>query len=118
MAPPTDPFEPPRANPNLSAIAIPLLVSGIFNVLVGAGWAATCFGGVIAVPLWVLAVFEFILFSKVNAPGPQSQRAGQIKTIAILEICTILTGNIPSMICGIVILANIDQLRPPPDERF
>ena len=58
-APPTGP------SPNASAvpanwppdmIAIPQLISGIFNIIAAAGWAFTCFGIILSIPLTILGV--------------------------------------------------------------
>lgn len=96
--------------PDATPVRVALIVSAIFNILTAVSWAFTCFGLVLSVPLVILAVFEFMLFGKLGTPpyGPHRDRA---KVLGILEICTILTGNLPSMVCGIIVLVFLEKLR-------
>jgi len=103
-----------QAQPNPSpAITVPLLVSGIFHLLYAVGFFMPCFG-LISMPLVVLAIFELRLFANSSKLAPYEFLASA-RTLAILEIISAITLNIPSLVCGIVILANIPRL---PRQRF
>ena len=106
--PPSSSAGPGAADP--TPIRIALIISAIFNLLSAVGWALTCFGLVITVPLVILAVFEFMLIGKLGSP-PYGPHRGRAQVIGILEICTILVGNLPSMVCGIVVLVFLEKLR-------
>lgn len=86
-------------------IRIPMLISGIFSCLAALAWLSGCITFFVAIPLGVLAVFEFMTFAKLSSPQWR-QSIGTAKTIQILEICSILLGNVASMICGIIGLVN------------
>ncbi|GJM20020.1 MAG: hypothetical protein DHS20C14_22330 [Phycisphaeraceae bacterium] len=114
---PAAPYTPPApvgAPPDLSIIKIPILISAIFNVLIALAWLPFCVTIVISIPLIALAVFEFMLFTKLNAPDvdPPSLK-GRTQIIAILEICTILVGSVPNLICGILVLVNLNKMDAP-----
>jgi hypothetical protein len=96
------------------------LVSGIINILYFLGWGggtiigglATCGIGCITAffPFItvVAAIFDFMAYNKLNnlnMPGTY----GTVKTAAILDIITIASGNVVSMIFGILILTNLDK---------
>lgn len=108
--PPVPPVAAPAmpTGPDFNMIKIPLLISAIFNCLVALGWVSTCFLFFLAIPLVVLAVFEFMLFSKFTNPSTVPPRS-KVQMFAILECCTIVLGNVPSLICGILILVNLDK---------
>jgi hypothetical protein len=91
-------------------IAIPQLVSGIFNIIAAAGWAFTCFGIILSIPLTILGVYELIAYSRARTTDP-AQYLDSAKTYAVLDICTILTGNLASMVCGILMLTQIPAAR-------
>ncbi len=107
---------PPSAPGPLSTPADPgpvkvtLLISAIFNILAGIGWATGCVTVVISIPLWVLAGFEIATFAKLNGPGPYRQHAGAAKALCILEICCVLVAGLPQLVCGIIGLVNLDKL--------
>ena len=97
----------PRTNPT-SGIAAPLLVSAIFNIVVGLLWAWTCIGIILTIPMIVLCIFEFIVWSSCD----QTDRrvlAGRVQTLAICEI-VIGIFNIGSLICGVILLSNSKRL--------
>jgi len=100
----------PEQTRDLSGIRVPMLISGIFHCLVALSWFSTCFLFFIGIPLLVLGIFEIIMFGKLNAP-PHEQNAlrSKCKTYAILDICSILLFNLPSMICGIIQITNQNQ---------
>jgi hypothetical protein len=95
---------------DLSGVRIPMLISGIFQCLAALSWFSTCILFFIGIPMLVLGIFEIIMFGKLSAP-PHEQNAhrSRCKTYAILDICSILLLNFPSMICGIIQLANQKQ---------
>lgn len=93
-----------------AGVRIPLLVSGILNCLAALGWISTCALSFLAIPLIVLAVYEFLTFAKLGEPDYR-RNAGRVKTLQILEICSILLGNLGSMICGIIGLVMGNQER-------
>jgi hypothetical protein len=109
-APPTEAGELSRAaQPDYSGIRIPILISGIFNILAGLAWVSTCLLSPLAIPLLVLAVFEIIAFVKLGDPAQAQATARRVKTLGILEICTILLGNLASLVCGIIVLINAKE---------
>jgi hypothetical protein len=89
-------------------VGIPQLVSGIFNLIVGAGWLFTCFGVVLTVPLVILGVKELLAYSRARTAKPLDYLEST-RTMAILDICTVLTGNLGSAVCGIVILTQLGE---------
>lgn len=106
-APPTQPVQPPvPAGWPPDPIGVSQLVSGIFNLIVGAGWLFTCFGVVLTVPLVILGVKELLAYSRARTTKPIDYLEST-RTMAILDICTVLTGNLGSAVCGIVILTQL-----------
>ncbi len=111
QAPPNPPTQAGALGPaDPTAVRVALLLSAIFNILSAIGWAFTCVGIVLSVPLVILAIFEFMLFAKLSSP-PYAQHRGRAQVIGILEICTLIAGNLPSVICGILVLVFLDKLR-------
>ena len=112
-APPTGPSHTAStvpANWPPDMIAIPQLVSGIFNIVAAVGWAFTCFGIILSIPLTILGVYELIAYSRARTADPVKY-LDSAKTYAVLDICTILTGNLASMVCGILMLTQIPAAR-------
>lgn len=103
------PIAPPPGS-RADAVRIPILISAIFNLLTAIGWAMGCITIVISIPLIVLCIFEFMQHAKLGDPNRRGNLADSTRIIAILEICTIITGNLPSMICGILVLVNLKDL--------
>jgi|TARA_R110000782_G_scaffold101029_10_gene187542 hypothetical protein len=94
----------------LSGVKVPMLIAGIFNCIVALSWFSTCFLFFLGIPLLVLGIFEIILFTKLGGSREQQDAVrGKAKTYAILDVCTILLFNLPSMICGIIQLASHNQ---------
>jgi hypothetical protein len=91
-------------------IAIPQLISGIFNIVAAVGWAFTCFGIILSIPLLILGVYELIAYSRARTAEP-AKYLDSAKTYAVLDICTVLTGNLASMVCGILMLTQIPAAR-------
>ena len=95
---------------DLSGVKIPMLISGIFQCLLALSWFSTCFLFFIGIPLLVLGIFEIITFTKLNGSAEEQDKVrGTAKTFAILDVCSILALNLPSMICGIIQLVNHQQ---------
>lgn len=112
-APPTGPTPSSAAVPANwppDMIAIPQLISGIFNIVAAVGWAFTCFGIILSIPLLILGVYELIAYSRARTADP-AKYLDSAKTYAVLDICTILTGNLASMVCGILMLTQIPAAR-------
>lgn len=99
----------PRKPDMVQAIAVMTLVNGILNILYA--FVATVlivifsFGiGLLCTPITILpgilGVFE-ILYAVKLLPDPIQQTKPN-QTLAILEICAILTGNVVSLVIGIL----------------
>lgn len=95
----------------INVIAWSTLASGIINILWGIGLSATVVlstigFGLICTPITilptVLGIFEILYAAKLLSNPPQPVRPSQ--TIAILEIVTLLAGNLFSMVVGILSL--------------
>jgi transcription elongation factor Elf1 len=83
---------------------VPVLISAIGNLVVGLLWAATGCGIVLAIPMFVLSIFEFVFYSEADRLAP-IDLAGKAGTIGIFEILCGLF-NIVSFVCGIILLIN------------
>lgn len=95
----------------VQAIAIMTLINGILNIMWGIGLTAgvalsTMFVGLLCSPLTilpsVLGIFEILYAVKLMSNPPQ--RMTPSKTIAILEICCVLLGDVLSLVVGILAL--------------
>jgi hypothetical protein len=107
--PPVSPGQLPASGPGApNSIRIPILISAILNVLMGIGFLSTCFLFFMAIPVGILAVFEFMLFVQLGKPD-YAAAAKKTKIIQILEIASIICGNLGSMICGILGLVFASQ---------
>jgi hypothetical protein len=105
----------------VQTIGILMLISGILNILVGLGGGAAfvlslvliCCSPVFVLPI-VLGVFEIYYASKLLSASGERQSFSQVQVITILEICTLLVGNIFSAVIGVVnvILLNDPEVRP------
>ena len=100
----------------VTAIAIMTLVNGILNIMWSLGVTVsvvigTVGIGLICVPITilpgVLGIFEIIYGTKLLAVPPKPVQPSQ--TIAILEICCILVGNVISVVVGILALVFYSQ---------
>ena len=111
-------YRPPyrKGGAGRDGVKVPLLVSAISNILVGLFWLSMCFGAVFAVPMFVLSVFEFLLWSQAD-DLPERRFADKAKTMGIFEIIVGLA-NTPTLICGIIVLINAGKLGRRPDCRF
>ncbi|MBL7129375.1 MAG: hypothetical protein ISS16_10395 [Ignavibacteria bacterium] len=96
------------------------LISAIVNIFIFLGWGGTalftgivtcgfgCFMGLIPVINVIGCVMDFIAYNKLNSLK-QSGTYGTVQFAAIIQIVTILTGNIVSMIFGIITLQNLGK---------
>lgn len=115
---PTQPAPTQQGN-DTSLFKILLLVSAIFNSLAAlsaivAGlltiiFIVGCFILPFGAALAVLAFFEFKAFMALNDDSAPNPPRDKVKLLAILEICTIIMGNMPSVVCGIVSLVQINN---------
>jgi len=95
-------------------IKVPVLISAISNIVVGLIWAATCIGLVFTIPMVILCIFEFILWSQADNLSPK-ELGGRAKILGIFEIIVGLV-NTPTLICGIIVLINSGKLANRYDE--
>jgi hypothetical protein len=95
----------------VTALTIMTLVNGILNIMwslgVTLGIVLGTFGiGLLCAPITllpgVLGIFEILYAAKLLANPPQPVKPSQ--TIAILEICCIVAGNVISLVVGILAL--------------
>lgn len=89
-------------------IKVVLLVSAISNIVVGSGWALTCVGLILTIPMFILCIFEFTVYS--NADRTSSRRLHG--HVTALGICEIIVGifNTISLVCGIIALVHAGGL--------
>ncbi len=99
---------PRRSGKSRDGVKVPVLISAISNIVVGLIWASTCFGIVFTIPMVILCIFEFALWSKADSLSPR-RLGGQAKSLAIFEIVVGLV-NTPTLICGIIVLINSGKL--------
>jgi hypothetical protein len=112
--PPPVSYSPPvyQQKPGMvQAISIMTLINGILNILAALGVTAsivlgTIGIGIICAPITilpaVLGIFEILYATKLLANPPRPVQPSQ--TIAILEICCIIIGNVISLVVGILAL--------------
>ena len=105
-----------------SELAVPLLVSGIFHLVYGAslvgsscigglftfGWG--CCLGICGAPAIVLGVLEISHYSQRESMEPH-RWLDRAKIFAIVDICCILWGNVVAIVCGIIVLTQLDGAR-------
>jgi len=103
-------YSPYNESPNLvKTIAVLTLINGIINIFWGLIAAITvtasivliCLAPLVILPT-ILGIFEIIYAAKLLTNPPQPVQPSS--TIAILEILCVLTGNVFSMIVGILSL--------------
>lgn len=98
----------------VQAMEIILLVSGILNILAGLGAAcgfAASIIGIICLPVVVLpallGAYEVVYASRLMSG--KLVNASDVKMIAIFEIATILYGNVPGLVAGILNLVFLED---------
>lgn len=91
-----------------TGVTVPLLISAVWNCVVGLACLSSCVPLPLAVPFVILCIYEFKLYGKADGLTPQSL-ASQAHTLAI---CEIVAGvfNVVSLPCGIIILINVSSL--------
>jgi hypothetical protein len=104
-----DYYKLPQKPGELTAVAIMTLISGFTNIGAGITWSivsASTILGILCVPLTILpavfGVYEIIYAANLLANPPKMKEPSQ--TVAIIEIGMILTGNVLSLISGILSL--------------
>lgn len=112
------PYAHAGLSPSYSGVRIPVLISAIFNVLLAIAWLFGtlfffCCGAIVAVPLIVLAVYEFSFYNE-SLRLPSQEVARKAHTLGIWEIVLgVLSGNIPVLVCGIITVVNAGKLMQP-----
>jgi hypothetical protein len=113
------PIYPARAEVKpgmVTTIGVFTLVNGILNILWSAGVTISIVIGTIGVGLLcapvtilplVLGIFEIIYGTRLLSTPPQPTKPSQ--TVAVLEICCILVGNVVSLAVGILALVFYGQ---------
>jgi hypothetical protein len=97
-------------------IGILMLISGIVNILIGGGLVLglalslvlICCAPVGLLPL-ALGIFELIYAIRLLGSEAERQPYQRIQIIAILEIVSILAGNIISLVIGIINLVLLNE---------
>ncbi len=105
----------------VQTIGVLMLISGILNMLFGLGLAAgfalslvlICCAPVGFLPL-ALGIFELIYAVRMLGSSAEMPSHSTVQVIAILEIVSILTGNLISLVIGIVnlVMLNDPEVRP------
>ena len=88
---------------------MPLLISAIGNIVVSLIWIGTCFLSFLAIPLIILCIFEFVLYSQAGQI-PLNRFASKAKTLGIFEVIAGLVNTI-TLVCGIIILVNCSRMQ-------
>ncbi len=92
----------PGAEKTPDDLKIPLIVSGVFNAVVGIAWAFTCIGLVATIPMCILAYHEIQLFQKADKIS-LTEFAAETKALTIYQI-VVGVFNTPTLICGIILM--------------
>jgi hypothetical protein len=101
--------EIPEKPAMVQAIAVMTLVNGIINIVYAFGITlliiiGTLGFGILCAPLTILpgilGIFEILYAVKLLPEPPKPTKPNQ--TLAILEICAILAGNVVSLVVGIL----------------
>ena len=106
--PPIQPLQEQRIEWPPNGIRVPLLISAIFNIIVGLIWFVTIFGIVIAVPLWILTAFQFSAYSRIGRIPPKHNALKSMQAYGIIMIVAGLF-NTATLICGILVLVNLGE---------
>jgi len=106
---PQDPRPEHRKDVDVRGIRTPLIISAIFNLIASVPWLISCAFTPVGAALAGLGVCELILFFRLDNPAKAAAAYRNLKVVGVLEICTILAFNLPSMICGIYLLVNVKR---------
>lgn len=104
---PGDYGDPERERRRLETVPdglkVPILISGIFDILIGLGYTSLGCPAVIGIPMFILGVFELIHFSKAGG----ARRRDYAQSAKSLAVCEIIIGlfNVVSFICGIIVIS-------------
>lgn len=108
------PFQPMEKPGQVTGMGILILVSGLTNAGLFVAWGGAILTGAVAsfgigllclpcaLPPIALAVFEIIMAAKLFGATPSSLKFH--KTLAILEIVSIIFGNVVGLVSGILAL--------------
>jgi hypothetical protein len=111
-----EPIVPPQKPGTITAIAIMTLISGILNIIGGASATiAIVLGtlgiGLLCAPLTILplilGIFEILYAVKILPDPIKAKKPSQ--TLAIIQIITILFGNVYTLVVGILALVFYGQ---------
>jgi hypothetical protein len=117
----TTPLQPAERPGQVTAIGILMLVSGLTNAGLFLTWGGIILSGGLAtfglglfclpcaLPPIALAIFEFIYAAKLLGSNPSSMNS--YRTVAILEIVSILFGNVVGLVSGILTLVWLNEPR-------
>jgi hypothetical protein len=107
-------------NEQLNLIKIFSLISAILNILFALGWifytifagvitcGIACLFGIIPVINIIACIMDFISYTKLNNLN-QSGTFSTVQFAAIFDIITFLSGNIASMIFGIIAIIYLNN---------
>jgi hypothetical protein len=105
---------------NTNALKTFFLVSGIVNIISFLSWAIYviasslvvcgigCLFGVFPIVVAVAAVMDFVAYSKLNSLN-KTGTFGTVRLAAVLDIITIMSGNVVSMVFEIMSLNYINN---------
>lgn len=105
---------------NINTMKSFFLISGILNGIAFISWGGYtiisglvicglgCIFGILPAISLIASIMDFIAFSKVNSLN-KTGTYGSAKFAAIFDIVTILTGNIISMVFGIMCLSYLND---------
>jgi len=86
-----------------------LLISAISNIVVGVIWLATLIGVIFTIPMIILCVFEFKLWSDAE-DMPLHELVRRASSLYIFEIIVGLA-NLPTLVCGIILGIRTSKLK-------
>jgi len=107
-------------NEQLNLLKIFFLISAILNILFGISWVVYtliggiitcgigCLFGIIPVLNIIACVMDFVAYNKLNSQN-RTGTYGSVQFAAIFDIVTVITGNIASMIFGIIALVFLNN---------
>jgi hypothetical protein len=110
--PADSPFTP-QPHTARTALLVSAIVHLVFGGMLTLAGVFTCFPLILGVPMIVMGVYELSLRNALFAPGPYDHLVKPLRTVAIIEVITIILGNVPSMVCGIMLLINLHELTDP-----
>lgn len=101
--------------PIIGGVRTPMLIAAIWHCLVLLGTVWLVFTVVLAwvpiIPLLYL-IFEFKLYGKLGGREQPSLHRGGVQAMSILQIISILWGDVPAAICGIIAISNTGKMQP------